>query len=207
MSCTKLKRPLSPCWDFDLKINFQFFYHVTLSFYHSPAPAVSCYTKKHFLQHLSRHQVQPSVNLSYTGQGVSSSTISLGVGDEVSRGCNSQETEEETRDSLTEPPSKSQPHPDQSQQPLENVPGSSSSPSPSTSTRPPPTTKSQTITTSTSSPAICNMESEPATAGWAASSRGSSGPVSGMAGSSSHGTRASELNVGPALGKLLLFSL
>lgn len=43
------------------------------------------------------------------------------------------------------------------------------------------------------------MEAEPSTAGWAASSRGSSGPVSGMAGSSSHGTRASELNVGPAL--------
>lgn len=108
--------------------------------------------------------------------------------------------EEETNDS-TEPSTKFKPQSDPSQKHSENVPGSASSPSPSTSTHPPSAAKPQTITTSNSSPAICNMEAEPSTGGWAASSRGGSGPESGMAGSSSHGTRASELNVGPALGK------
>lgn len=148
------------------------------------------------------HQVEPSVNLSYSGHGVSSSMISLGVGDEVSRDCNSQENEDETSGSPRESSPRLQPQPDQTPEPsqpseaaLSEVPGSSSSPSPSTSSHP-PVTKAQTISTSTSSPAICNMEADPSSA-WTA--RGGVGADSGMAASSSHGTRASELNVGPAL--------
>lgn len=153
--------------------------------------------------HFHRHQVEPSVNLSYSGHGVSSSMISLGVGDEVSRDCNSQENEDETSGSPTESSPRLQPQPDETPEPsqpaetaLSEVPGSSSSPSPSTSSHP-PVTKAQTISTSTSSPAICNMEADPSA--WTA--RGGVGADSGMAASSSHGTRASELNVGPALGK------
>uniref|UniRef100_A0A0P4WLN2 Uncharacterized protein n=1 Tax=Scylla olivacea TaxID=85551 RepID=A0A0P4WLN2_SCYOL len=156
------------------------------------------------------HQVEPSVNLSYSGHGVSSSMISLGVGDEVSRDCNSQENEDETSGSPRESSPRLQPQPDQTPEPsqpseaaLSEVPGSSSSPSPSTSSHL-PVTKAQTISTSTSSPAICNMEADPSSA-WTA--RGGVGADSGMAASSSHGTRASELNVGPALGKSICISV
>ena len=133
--------------------------------------------------------------------------ISLGVGDEVSRGCDSQENEDETSSSPTEPSPRLQPEPDQNPEPpqpsetaLSEPPDSSSSPSPSTSSHT-PVTKAQTISTPNSSPAICNMEAEQSS-GW--TTRGGLGPDSGMAASSSHGTRASELNVGPALGKFTL---
>lgn len=130
---------------------------------------------------VEKHQVEPSVNLSYSGHGVSSSMISLGVGDEVSRGCDSQENEEETSSSPTEPSPRLQPEQDQNPEPpessetaLSEPPDSTSSPSPSTSSHP-PVTKAQTISTSNSSPAICNMEAEPSS-GWTA--RGGLGPDS-----------------------------
>ena len=136
--------------------------------------------------------------------------ISLGVGDEVSRDCNSQENEDETGCPPRESSPRLLPQPDQTPEPtqpseeaLSEVPGSSSSPFPSTSSHP-PVTKAQTISTSTSSPAICNMEADPSSA-WTA--RGGVGADSGMAASSSHGTRASELNVGPALGKSISISV
>ena len=131
--------------------------------------------------------------------------ISLGVGDEVSRGCNSQQNEDEISSPPREPSPRLQPQPDkipESSQPSETTssepPGSSSSPSPSTSSHA-PVSKAPTISTSNSSPAICNIEAEPSS-GW--TGRGGHGTDSGMAASSSHGTRASELNVGPALGKI-----
>ncbi|XP_045584679.1 DDB1- and CUL4-associated factor 6 isoform X2 [Procambarus clarkii] len=156
---------------------------------------------------VQKHQVEPSVNLSYSGRGVGSGMISLGVGDEVSRGSgpHHEEPSSSQPDSL---PSSVQPQSNQisqSHQPCEgNAPeqascssSSSSLSSSSSSSRHPTATKVHILPTSSSSPAICDMEVEPSSSSQAG--RGGLGSESVAAGSSSHGTRASELNLGPAL--------
>lgn len=159
----------------------------------------------------TRHQVEPSVNLSYSGQGVGSGMISLGVGDEVSRDTGSlREVEEPTSSQAALLSSSSQPQSSnisQSHQSSDtnvceqpSCSSSSSSLSSSSPSRQPPVTKAHSITTSSSSPAICDMEVEPSSSSQAG--QGGTGSEAVAPGSCNHGTRASELNLGPALGKV-----
>ncbi|KAK7086911.1 DDB1- and CUL4-associated factor 6 [Halocaridina rubra] len=146
---------------------------------------------------VEKHQVEPSVNLSYSSQGVSSGMISIGVGDEVTRESSSSELHDEPMPSSSgmgqgskrqsdDTTKYSDPVPESNK--AEHVSCSSSSTSlssSSSSANQPTAAKAHTITTSNSSPAICDME------------MGSEGLTTGA--SSSHGTRATELNVGPAI--------
>ncbi|XP_064121511.1 LOW QUALITY PROTEIN: DDB1- and CUL4-associated factor 6-like [Macrobrachium nipponense] len=147
---------------------------------------------------VEKHQVEPSVNLSYSSQGVTSSMIRIGVGDEVTRDSNSSDMKddvvpssselEEGRKSNSEavPECRGNKHestlPDQASRSSSSTSLSSSS---SSSVCQPAAVRTHTITTSSSSPAICDMEV------------GSENVTTGA--SSSHGTRASELNLGPAI--------
>lgn len=160
--------------------------------------------RKGFVQ---KHQVEPSVNLSYSGRGVGSGMISLGVGDEVSRGSGpyQEEPSSSQAESLSSSAQPQSNHISQSHQPCEaSAPkqpscssSSSSLSSSSSSSRQPPAAKAHALPTSSSSPAICDMEVEPSSTSQA--ERGGLGLESVATGSSSHGTRASELNLGPAL--------
>ncbi|XP_071549256.1 DDB1- and CUL4-associated factor 6-like isoform X1 [Panulirus ornatus] len=157
---------------------------------------------------VQKHQVEPSVNLSYSGQGVGSGMISLGVGDEVSRDTGSHHEVEEPSSSqaalLSSSPQPQSSSISQSHQSTESnvcdqpsCSSSSSSLSSSSPSRQPPVTKAHSITTSSSSPAICDMEVEPSSSSQAG--RGGPGSEAVAQGSCNHGTRASELNLGPAL--------
>ncbi|XP_042222907.1 DDB1- and CUL4-associated factor 6-like isoform X2 [Homarus americanus] len=160
---------------------------------------------------VQKHQVEPSVNLSYSGRGVGSGVISLGVGDEVSRGSGPhQEVAEEPSSSqatllLSSPQPQSnqisQSHQTCEASALPEQPSCSSSSSSlsssSSSSRQPHVAKAHVLPTSSSSPAICDMEVEPSSSSQAG--RGGPGSEAIATGSSSHGTRASEFNFGPAL--------
>ncbi|XP_068229981.1 DDB1- and CUL4-associated factor 6-like isoform X2 [Palaemon carinicauda] len=147
---------------------------------------------------VEKHQVEPSVNLSYSSQGVTSSMIRIGVGDEVTRDCNSSDMKNDSvpprltigEDSENKSEVVSECHGKKSESTLpEQASYSSSSTSLSSSSSSsvcqPAATRTHTITTSSSSPAICDME-----VGCESVAPGAS---------SSHGTRASELNLGPAI--------
>ncbi|XP_066990576.1 LOW QUALITY PROTEIN: DDB1- and CUL4-associated factor 6-like [Macrobrachium rosenbergii] len=147
---------------------------------------------------VEKHQVEPSVNLSYSSQGVTSSMIRIGVGDEVTRDSNSSDMKddvvpsssalEDGRKSKSEAAPECRGNKQESTLPDQASRSSSStslSSSSSSSVCQPAAVRTHTITTSSSSPAICDMEV------------GSENVTTGA--SSSHGTRASELNLGPAI--------
>ena len=138
------------------------------------------------------------MNLSYSSQGVTSGMISIGVADEVTRNSDPSEIADEPIPSSSAGVQGSKRHSEEASEHSEatqdpskaeqvSCSSSSSSLSSSSSVCQATAVKTHTITTSSSSPAICDMET------------GSEGVTTGA--SSSHGARASELNIGPAIGK------
>nr|XP_027215574.1 uncharacterized protein LOC113808367 [Penaeus vannamei] len=141
------------------------------------------------------HQVEPSISLSYSGQGVSSGMISFGVGDEVTRSSTPNQSEQD-RAPNSEETSQSQEaskhKPERGEQPCCSS-TSSSLASSSSSLYQPQQVRAHTLTTSSSSPAICDME---VGASSSQEGRDTLGPEVVTAGSSNRGAVASEINLG-----------
>ncbi|XP_042857132.1 DDB1- and CUL4-associated factor 6-like isoform X1 [Penaeus japonicus] len=160
---------------------------------------------------VEKHQVEPSISLSYSGQGVSSGMISLGVGDEVTRSSTPNQSEQDLGPSLTVPStsgatSSEAPNSEetsQSQEATKHKPeraeqpscssSSSSLASSSSSLYQPQAVRAHALTTSSSSPAICDME---VGASSSQEGRDTLAPEALTVGSSNRGAVASEINLG-----------